>query len=291
MNSTEYEKFVRDIQQFLLNAQGLKTIKAQHNIMLKGISNQEHQIDIYWEYRLGGITHRVALECKRHSTKVDLGIIRDFWGVLDDIPGLRGVVVSPIGFTSGAETYAKSKSIGLKVIRPAQDADYDGRLKTLRISIHQRLPIILNLEISLDEAWYKLNVNPEREALLRDFQGKRETLVKEVVIEERNTGEKLFLSQLVKYLPILDLDDISGTHEWEKNFNEGFLLQPEKPDLKLSKIKVYYQIDELNEDIALNASDVATTLIKDAIQGTLLFVDEKGSILGDVEAEGIYNKI
>jgi Restriction endonuclease len=286
MNSTEYEKFVRDIQQFLLDAQGLETVKAKHNIVLKGVSSQGHQIDVYWEYRLAGITHRVALECKRHSTKVDLGIIRDFWGVLDDIPGLRGVVVSPVGFTSGAEKYAQSKGIGLKVVRQAQDADYDGRLKTIRINVHQRLPVILKSEMILDEAWYTVNANAEREALLQEMQGTQETLVKDVVIEERDTGERIFLAQLLKYLPVLDLEDISGSHEWEKVFNQGFLLQPKKPDLKLSKIKVYYQIDESTEDISIDAGDVAETLIKDAIQGTLLFVDEQGSISGDIEAEG-----
>lgn len=286
MNSTEYEKFVRDIQQFLLDAQGLETVKAQHNIVLEGVSSQGHQIDVYWEYRLAGITHRVALECKRHSTKVDLGIIRDFWGVLDDIPGLRGVVVSPVGFTSGAEKYAQSKGIGLKVVRQAQDADYDGRLKTILVNIHQRLPVILNLEIILDEAWYTVNANAEREALLQEMQGVQETLVKDVVIEERDTGERIFLAQLLKYLPVLELEDTSGSHEWEKVFNQGFLLQPAKPDLKLSKIKVYYQINELIENVSIDAGDVAKTLIKDAIQGTLLFVDEQGSISGDREAEG-----
>ena len=237
MNSTEYEKFVRDIQQFLLNAKGLETVKAQHYIKLNGVSSQGHQIDVYWEYRLAGITHRVALECKHHSTKIDLGIVRDFWGVLDDISGLRGVIVSPVGFTSGAKTYAQSKGIGLKVIRQAQDADYDGRMKNIRISVHQRSPVIRNLEPILDEAWCTVNTNPAIEALLQEMEGTQETLVKDVVIEERDTGERIFLAELPKYLPVLDLEDISGLHEWEKVFNQGFLLQPTKPDLKLLRNK------------------------------------------------------
>jgi hypothetical protein len=286
MNSTEYEKSVRDIQQFLLNAQGLETVKAQHNIMLKGVSSQQHQIDVYWEYRLAGITHRVALECKRHTAKVDLRIVRDFWGVLDDVPGLRGVIVSPVGFTSGATTYARSKGIGLKVVRQAQDVDYDGRLKAIRLNLHQRLPVILSFDMTLDEDWYAVNANTEREELLQEMQGTQETLVKDIVIEERDTGEEIFLEQILKYLPVLDLEDISGSHEWEKVFNQGFLLQPTKPDLKLSKIKVSYQINELTESILIDAGDVARTLIKDAIQGTLLFVDEQGGISGDMQAEG-----
>ncbi len=288
MNSTEYEQFVRDIQQSLLSAQGLETVIAQHDIKLSGISSQKHQIDVYWEYRLAGITHRVALECKRHSAKVDLGIVRDFWGVLDDIPGLRGVIISPVGFTSGAETFAKSKGISLKVVRKAENIDYDGRIKTIHINMHLRLPINLKLDVVLDEAWYQTNTGTERETLLQEMQGMHS--VKGVVIEDRNTGERLFLDQLPRYLPVLGLEDISCTHEWEKNFNEGFLLQTEKPDLKLLRIKVYYQINEFTEEITFNASDVAETLIQDAIQKTLLFVNEQGSISGDLEAEGIYKK-
>lgn len=287
MKSIEYEKFIRDIQQFLLNAQGLETVEAKHNIRLKGGSSQEHQIDVYWQYRLTGITHRVALECKLHTAKVDLGIIRDFWGVLDDVPGLRGVIVSPVGFTSGAVTYAQSKGIGLKVVRQAQDADYNKRFKVITINIHQRSPVNLRLNMVLDESWYAINANAEREALLQEMESTQiPLLVKDVVIEERNTGEKIFLARLSEHLPVLDLEDISGNHEWEKVLNEGFLLQPNKPNLKLSKIKVCYQIDELTENISINASDVAKTLIEDAIQGTLLFVDEQGNISGDLEAEG-----
>lgn len=287
MKSTDYEKFNQDIQQFLLSAQGLETVEVKHNIKLMGKTQQKHQIDVYWEYRLAGITHCVALECKYHSRKVDLGIVRDFSAVLDDVSGLRGVIISPIGFTSGAQDFAKSKGIGLKVVRATQDTDYDGRLKTIRVYVHQRLPANLRLYMVLDEAWCIENASPQRKALLQKIQNSQEMFTKGVEIEERNTGEKFFLSHLVKYLPMLDMEDISSTKEWEKNFDEGFLVQPGEPDLKLSKIKVYYEINEQIEEVTIDANDVATILIKDALQKTLLFVNEQGRISGDLEAEGI----
>lgn len=287
MNSSEYEKFICDIQQVLLNAQGLETIRVQHDVKLMGISGQKHQIDVYWEYRLAGITHHVAIECKHHSRNVEIGMVRNFWGVLDDVIGLRGVIVSPVGFASGAETYARSKGIGLKVIRQAQNADYDGRIQNISINIHMVLPINLRLEIVPDENWYAKNITTERELLMQEMSNISGLLTEGLAIEERNTGEEIILANLANYLPITTLEDSSTVNEWEKIFDQGFLVQPGKPELKLSKIKVSYQISSLTNNITFNASDIAEILIKDAKQGTLLFIDEHGHVFGDLAAEGI----
>ncbi|MEH2363873.1 restriction endonuclease [Nostoc sp.] len=166
MNSTEYELFVRDIQQILLKAQALETIRVDHNIKLKGVSDQEHQIDIYWEYRIAGVTHRVALECKLHKTRIDLSVVRDFWGVLDDVSGLRGVIISPVGFTSGAKKYATSKGIGLKVVREAKDTDYKERLKAIHINVTARLALNPRLQMNLDESWLASNLTSQRQEFI-----------------------------------------------------------------------------------------------------------------------------
>jgi len=40
----------------------LKTIVVRHDVRLKGRSGQEYQIDVYWEYKIAGVTHKVAIE-------------------------------------------------------------------------------------------------------------------------------------------------------------------------------------------------------------------------------------
>ena len=37
---------------------------------IQGISGCEHQIDVYWEFIIAGIRHRVAVECKNYSDSV-----------------------------------------------------------------------------------------------------------------------------------------------------------------------------------------------------------------------------
>ncbi|WP_298921101.1 restriction endonuclease [uncultured Nostoc sp.] len=289
MNSTEYELFVRDIQQILLKAQALKSIRVDHNIKLKGVSGQEHQIDVYWEYRIAGVTHRVALECKLHKTRVDIGIVRDFWGVLDDVSGLRGVIISPVGFTSGAKTYATSKGIGLKVLREAKDTDYKERLRAIHINLTARLPLNPRLQMNLDESWLASNLTPQRQELIRRIESTSVIETQGVIIEDRDSGETIILSKLLAYLPVLDLENISGTHTWKKTFINGYWVeQSSQLELKLSSVKVDYEVGEATDQIVIDGGDIANTLVQDALEGTLLFVNEKGSVMGDIELEGIH---
>jgi hypothetical protein len=51
----------------------------------KGLS-RSHQIDVYWEYRLGGVLHRVIINCKRYARPVEVTDVLTLSGVLADMP-------------------------------------------------------------------------------------------------------------------------------------------------------------------------------------------------------------
>ncbi|MBS1949865.1 MAG: hypothetical protein OJF59_002503 [Cytophagales bacterium] len=129
--AVEYEKFVQDVYQSIVDAQGYANITVQHNVKLKGRSNQEHQIDIYWEFELAGVKNRVAIECKNYSTEVPIGKVRDFYGVLTDIGNINGVMVSTVGFQSGAKEFASHYGIDLIEVRVPKSEDWMGRIKSL----------------------------------------------------------------------------------------------------------------------------------------------------------------
>lgn len=113
----EYEKFTQEIYQELVNADVLKATRVQHNVKLKGKSGQEHQIDVYWEYEIAGIRHRVAIECKNYNRKVEIGKVRDFYGVLSDLNNVAGIMVTKVGYQKGAKEYASTYGITLKELR------------------------------------------------------------------------------------------------------------------------------------------------------------------------------
>lgn len=67
-----YEKFTQEVYQELVNTDVVKTTVVQHNVKLKGLSGCDHQIDVYWEYEIAGIKHKVAIECKNYDKLVPI---------------------------------------------------------------------------------------------------------------------------------------------------------------------------------------------------------------------------
>ena len=81
----EYEKFAQEVYQELVNADVVKSTEVRHDIKILGKSGQKHQIDVYWEYEIAGVLHKVAIECKNYNKPVPVSKVRDFYGVLSDL--------------------------------------------------------------------------------------------------------------------------------------------------------------------------------------------------------------
>lgn len=123
-----------------LTAFVFKALKNQntviHDIKLSGASQVKHQIDVTVGTK--NQKKRVLIECKDFDIsgkKVGLGIIRDFWGVVDDIHPDEAIVITCTNFTKNARKYAKSKGIKLAILREFQESDWKGRIKTIQFTM------------------------------------------------------------------------------------------------------------------------------------------------------------
>lgn len=119
----------------------LKSLKCNdtvvHDIKLVGKSTVKHQIDITVES--SGRQKRVLIECKDFDIsgkKVGLSIVRNFWGVIDDVHPDEAIVITCNGFSSKAMKYAKNKNIKLSVLREFVESDWEGRIKTIAVTMH-----------------------------------------------------------------------------------------------------------------------------------------------------------
>ena len=143
---TEYEKFVQSMYEAVLRAEGVENLSVQHNIKLKGQSGGEHQIDLFWEFKLAGQIYRTAIECKDFDKSIPVGRVRDFYAVISDIPNLTGIFATKIDYQSGAIKFAKQKGISLKIVREPTDLDWEGRLRTINLNLRLIIPMITNFE-------------------------------------------------------------------------------------------------------------------------------------------------
>ena len=130
-----------------------------HDLTLVGDSGVPHQIDVTIERN--GKRQRILLECKDFDIsgkKVGLGILRNFYGVKDEINPDEAYVVTCNGFTDYAEQYAKSKQIGLVILREFRESDWAGRIRQIDIHLNMVVPLqpSVYIEFKQDDVQQKI---------------------------------------------------------------------------------------------------------------------------------------
>jgi hypothetical protein len=116
----EYEEFVRDLQQAIINSEEeikQKNIIVEKNKIIKDKNGLDREFDLYWEYELGGFTYKTVIECKDYDTPIKLEKIDALIGKTHDIPELKPVFATKTGYQSGAETKAVQNGIDLIIIK------------------------------------------------------------------------------------------------------------------------------------------------------------------------------
>ena len=95
---TSFELLTRSIFNLIVNEKRVETIDVRHDVELHGIT-AKHQIDVYWEFKVGGITHKTIVQTKDWSNPVKQEQLFAFKCILDDLQGQpRGVFVTRTGY-------------------------------------------------------------------------------------------------------------------------------------------------------------------------------------------------
>jgi Restriction endonuclease len=120
MKSTDYELLVREIFQHLLNQDFVPNVVVEHDVVKQGLRTT-HQIDVYWEFELGGIIYRTVVQAKNWAKAIDQGELLKFQSVLSDLPGQpRGIIVTARGYQEGALEVASR--CGIKIYEFKEEA-------------------------------------------------------------------------------------------------------------------------------------------------------------------------
>lgn len=86
-------------------------IVVSRNATMFSSAGIPHEIDIYYEFKKAGVTHRVAIECKNTQRAIEKGRVQEFESKIRDLPGVVGVIVSAGGYQQHARDFAESKGI------------------------------------------------------------------------------------------------------------------------------------------------------------------------------------
>lgn len=106
-----FEDYIRYVYQAILNCE------SQDIEVLRGarVSNAQgdafFEIDVYYEFDLAGVRHRVAMECKDTRRPVERNDVLAFCQKLQEMPSTIGIFISRNGFQSGAERFLDKRGI------------------------------------------------------------------------------------------------------------------------------------------------------------------------------------
>lgn len=265
--NTEYERFTQETYRQLSQATKVNTIDVKHNVKLEGKSGQKHQIDVYWEYIKNGETFRVAIECKNYSRRILLEKVCAFKGVLDDLEGLSGIMVSKVGFQKGAKKYAQVYGIALKELRtPRYGETIIGEIEN---HIHCEIRYTL---FHVDEEWAEKNgidLERYRKRMSLIFSSRTELWDsmpfisidrKDDILRDEKGREVASLKKLEKQIPDHPTKDFPYVFKFENAFLESRYFGP----VKVCAVKFDYNIQDKTQIMRLDAGDLVKAILKDA---------------------------
>jgi len=162
MDWKTYEETTKYIYETLGKKLSVKILGHGSSFKVKGKSGVKHQIDILTSHSDGIHEYLTYVECKYWKDKINKDIVMKVKEIIEDCNFNKGIIVTKCGFTPDTEKYASFVNIGLVVLREPIEEDWEGRLKTIVIQVHNHVPHITRFENIVIEAY-------------RDFGGQIDT--------------------------------------------------------------------------------------------------------------------
>lgn len=244
-SSKEYEKLARRIYEDIVAKQGIENITVLHDAQVTGKSGVAHQIDVYWEYAYAGVKHKVLIECKHYSHNVSLLHVRNMHALTTDIPNSTGIILTTIGFQSGAEQYADFYEISLRVLRLPKSEDWDGAIQ------------IINIDMEFLKNAY-IEIKPEfdgNDLATREAAEKDPTLMainlNSILIEEEDQDPSTIVQWLDRNTPrAVSEFDVELEHTIIPQ--DTYVVVNAGQRLKVSRVKVKYVVSCLKQNLHID---------------------------------------
>lgn len=271
----EYEKMAQIVFQQIVNSdlKVFQNIEVKHDIDIKG-KTAMHQIDVYWEFEMGGIIYRNIVQAKDWKSKVPLKEMLAFKAILDDLPaGTAGIYVCKSGYQSGAVDYAKMHGINIYELREPKDDDWKGYIKTIIYDLVMEYPVYKNFHIIIDEQWIDANLPKLNKEDLRIHGCKNELNFRLFNSEYKQIELHKFLGKIVagkgregEEHIIIDFDKISELWYMKTGDINQYI--------KLRGMSFDYSVSKRTDSVTIDAGNVVGMILKDIINGNRRVFDK-----------------
>lgn len=274
-----YEIIIQKIFNSILNEGRVKTIQVKRNVTLIG-KTTKHEIDVYWEFELGGIKYITVVQAKDWAYSVNQGELLKFKAVLDDLPNQpRGVFVTRTGYQEGAFNFAKAHGVLLYELREVRiEGKHSGFTKVV-LNIHTFLPYTNQIHLIQDEDWaiqegIRLRLSEIPEIRIN-------TEPEEVMLYSEHDSEVITIKELTDSFYPEGFKELLPTRVVHK-FEEPTYIKTdvaEFPRLRLNAVEATITVNKVDQEITFELEDFATFVLKNVFEGTEQIFDKDGKPL------------
>jgi hypothetical protein len=276
-----YERIVQSIFQAILGQDRARNIAVEHDVKLIGKSGEQHQIDVYWEFEVGGVSYKTLVSAKDWAGNVKKEQVLSFKTILDDIAGQpRGVIVTRQGYQSGAEGFAKHHGITLYVVRKPDDEFWEGRTRKLVLETRFFEPTYSRLGFVTDRAWLdELQRARGQQQFQITFRGGSDQLF---LIGE--SGQRESIHEALPRLFPTPAFEVVARHRAIHTFSEAVYLGPlagELESVRLASISAdVEQTMTAEETVVFDGDDVVDYIIEDVLKDERRVIGKDGTVEG-----------
>ena len=272
----EYELLTQAIYQEILAKEGITNIKVQHNISVEGRSSVEHQVDVYWEFKQAGVTHRVSIECKNYASNLTLEKARNFFAVVYDIGNCAGIMVTKTGYQSGAAAFCRHYGLLLKLLRKPNEKDLEGRIKTVHIKIIPRVPVSNKDHPIVCNLFLRPNSTAQEARLKVAVAAKPDLAQASPFLRFLSKDAEPITDEMRMWLPrqlnVLSYND-GGPYKKPIELTEHYIsldLGNGGELVQVIGVEIEFYVETLaSQEIIINAADTVSAILKDLDSGEL----------------------
>jgi hypothetical protein len=269
MSGKEYEILTQAIYQAILRSEGVETINVLHNVDISGKSGCKHQIDVYWEFRLGGVTFKTAIECKRYADPLEIGRVRDFYAVLADVGNTQGIIVTTTGYQSGAKQFAEFYGINLRELRTPSVKDWHGKIKNVHINFEVVTPNIIGADIKVDPTWLAAQTSLDPS----NFTIKQSGMSDEIGLFDANGTLVRSFTEIQDALPALEMakanESADKTYKFSVDVNGMYVRAETLGLVPLSEMTIIWQIYRYSDLIRIQGEEFVKFILTNLKDGSV----------------------
>ncbi|MFC6631834.1 restriction endonuclease [Microbulbifer taiwanensis] len=256
--SDEYELLVRELHEALVKNDGVENICVLHNVKIKGKSGATHQIDVYWEFKIAGVTYKTCIECKCFKSSVKKSHIAAFAAILEDIGNATGIFATSFGYQSGAKLFAQEKGIRLVLVNYL--------IKTINIQGKFLIPRTTITNLEFDKEHVKEILKPKG---LDGYEYSLRVSGEDPIYDESG----LEIDQIGNILK-----DIGGKVGDGKVELENSFYPTEIGNVRLLSIEYNVSHSEIDHEQEITVNDTSNAILEDFLENTSCYLNDDGTI-------------